>query len=74
MYKYLPVRRRKQKITEQMKVMIEEALNNNDEITARGIKSLLTAQYRYPYLPLSVFVKIWSGFAPDPTTVSSCGQ
>ena len=51
-YKDLPVQRRKQKITEQMKVMIEEALNNNDEITARGIKTLLTAQW--PELRVSI--------------------
>ena len=39
MYKDLPVQFQRQKVTEEMKVMIEEALNTNDEITARGIKS-----------------------------------
>ena len=52
MYKDLPARHQKLKITEQMKVMIEEALNNNDEITARGIKGLLTAQW--PELRVSI--------------------
>ena len=52
MLKDLPVQRRKQKITEEMKSMIEESLNNNDEITARGIKSLLIA--RWPELQVSI--------------------
>ena len=39
MYKDLPVQCRRQKITEEMKVMIEEAINTNDEITATEIKS-----------------------------------
>jgi len=44
MFKDLPVERRKKKITEEMKSMIEEALNTNDEITASGIKSMLTTR------------------------------
>lgn len=52
MYKDLPAQRRKQKITEEMKVMIEDAINDNDEITARGIQSLLTA--RWPDLRVSI--------------------
>ena len=35
----------KLKITGEMKSIIEEALSTCDEITARGIKSLLTAQW-----------------------------
>ena len=48
----LPRRRREQKITEEMRSVIEEALTNNDEITARGLKSLLIA--RWPELHVSI--------------------
>ena len=48
----LPRRRRQQKITAEMRHMIEEALINNDELTSRGIKSLLTA--RWPELQVSI--------------------
>ena len=68
MFKELPVQRQKQKITEEIKSMIEESLDNNDEITARRIKSLFIARW-----PEYVFAKIWSGFVLDRTTVNSCG-
>ena len=51
-YKDLPIQRRKPKITEEMKIAIEEALNSNDEITARGVQNLLKA--RWPDLQVSM--------------------
>ena len=39
----LPRRRRQQTIAVEMRSVIEEALTNNDEITARGLKSLLAS-------------------------------
>ena len=41
----LPRKRRQQKITAEMRLVIEEALTSNDEITSRGIRSLLTSQW-----------------------------
>ena len=51
-YLDLPRRRRQQKITTEMRLVIEEALTSNDEITSRGIKSLLT--FQWPELQVSI--------------------
>ena len=48
----LPRQKREQKITEQMKALIEEELNKDDELTSSKIKTLLTA--RWPDLEVSV--------------------
>ena len=40
----LPRRRMQPIITEEMRSVMEEALTNDDEITARGLKNLLVAQ------------------------------
>ena len=48
----LPRRRREHKITTQMRSLIEEALTRNDEITSRGLKTLLSAQW--PDLQVSI--------------------
>jgi len=47
----LPRRRLQPKITEEMRSVMEEALTNDNEITARGLKNLLAA--RWPYLHVS---------------------
>ena len=52
MYKHLLAQRQKQNITKEMKVMIEDAISTNDEIIARGIQTLLTAQW--PDLRVSI--------------------
>ena len=41
----LPRRKRQRKITEQMRAMIEEELNKNDELTSSCIKTLLTEKW-----------------------------
>ena len=41
----LPRRRKQPKITTPMKSLIEEALTRNDEITSRGLRDLLLAQW-----------------------------
>ena len=51
-YKDLPAQRRKPKITEEMKIAIEEASNSDDEITARGVQNSLKA--RWPDLQVSM--------------------
>ena len=48
----LPRQRRPRKITEEMRVLIEQELTNNDELTSTGIRSLLTS--RWPDLRVSV--------------------
>ena len=48
----LPRRRQERKITTQMRSLIEEALTRNDEITSRGLKNLLSAQW--PDLQVSI--------------------
>ena len=48
----LPRKRRQQKITAEMRLVIEEALTSNDEITSRGIRNLLTSQW--PELQVSI--------------------
>lgn len=50
--KDLPRRKKAPKITEEMKVAIEEALQNDDEITSRGIKNLIVA--RWPDVEVSI--------------------
>ena len=47
----LPRRRMQSKITEEMRSVMEEALTNSDEITARGLKNSLVA--RWPDLQVS---------------------
>ena len=41
----LPRRRKQPKITTPMKSLIEDALTRNDEITTRGLRDLLLAQW-----------------------------
>ena len=48
----LPRSRRPRKITDEMRVLIEQELTNNDELTSTGIRSLLTL--RWPELQVSV--------------------
>lgn len=48
----LPRRSRHRKITESMKTLIEEEMNKNDELTARGIRSLLLQ--RWPEMQVSL--------------------
>lgn len=48
----LPRRKRERKITEQMKALIGEQLNKDNELTSSKIKTLLTA--RWPDLEVSV--------------------
>ena len=48
----MPRRKREWKITEQMKALIEEELNKDDELTSSKIKTLLTA--RWPNLEVLV--------------------
>ena len=48
----LPRQRRPRKITEEMRVLIEQELTNNDELTSTGIRSLLMS--RWPDLRVSV--------------------
>ena len=48
----LPRRSKHRKITESMKTLIEEEMNKNDELTARGIRRLLSQ--RWPELQVSI--------------------
>jgi len=48
----LPRRRRQRKITTEMRSLIKDQLSRNDEITSRGLKSLLSAQW--PDLEVSI--------------------
>ena len=48
----LPRRRKQRLITEEMKKYIEEEMKKNDELTARGIKSLLLE--KWPELEVSI--------------------
>ena len=41
----LPRSRRPRIITEEMRAIIEEGLNNNDELTSTGIRSLLSSRW-----------------------------
>lgn len=41
----LPKRTRTRKITDEMAAIIDEALSNNDELTAREIRSILVERY-----------------------------
>ena len=48
----LPRRTRQRKITENMKKLIEEEMNKNDELTARRVRNLLSE--RWPELQVSL--------------------
>ena len=48
----LPRRRRARKITEEMRKLIEEELNKNDELTSSSIRTLLSS--RWPDLQVSI--------------------
>jgi len=50
--KDLPRRKKAPKITEEIKIAIEESLQNDDEITSRGIKNLIAA--RWPDVAVSI--------------------
>ena len=69
----LPRRKKPRKITEEMRVVIEEAYRENDELTSTDIKQLLVR--KWPDLSVSVATikrtrKELNGYVPGLTTVN----
>jgi len=54
----LPRRKRERIITEQMKALMEDELNKNDELTSTGIKTLLSQKWPGLQVSLSIIKRV----------------